>query len=60
MVEMLKQGKIAALILDANFVLHIAGTQCDFAYVGLPFLVGDVGVNFRGNVPRPLIDEFNR
>jgi len=60
MINMLTAGKISALIIDTNFVLHTVGRQCDLSTVDLPFLVEDLGINVRRGVSKILVDDLDR
>ena len=41
MLDRLRTGSLAALVLDANFVEYVAATQCEFLAVGTSFVISD-------------------
>lgn len=55
----LRSGRVAALVLDANFVRYIDGRDCDLAAVGQEFLINDVGIGLSTGLAVGLTENLN-
>ncbi|KAI8466415.1 MAG: hypothetical protein J3K34DRAFT_395609 [Monoraphidium minutum] len=60
MLDRLRSGELAALVLDRNVADHLAATRCEFAAVGLPFSIGDVVYGLALGLVEPLRDDLDR
>lgn len=60
MLDKLRTGSLAALVLNRNYVEYVAATQCEFLAVGLPFSISDNVFGLGRSMPNALMEDFNR